>query len=82
MAELSAKTLIRKYTAAYGLDPLDDLRRRRLDKAKQRLADQTVPISEVAASCGFSSQANFYNYFPRHTGMSPTTFRAGGAHDA
>ena len=76
VAGLSTKTLISKYTAAYGQDPLEDLRKRRLDKARNLLTGTDLPINDVAASCGFSSQANFYNYFLRHTGVSPTTYRA------
>ncbi len=79
VAGVSTRTLIRKYTAAFGVDPLEDWRQRRLEKAKQLLTDHGVPIGEVASRCGFSSQANFYNYFLRHTGMSPTTYRSGRA---
>jgi LacI family transcriptional regulator len=75
VAGVSTRTLIRKYTAAFGIDPLEDWRQRRLEKAKGLLEDPDVPVGEVAVRCGFASQANFYNYFQRHTGMSPTVYR-------
>jgi LacI family transcriptional regulator len=78
IANMSTKTLISKYTEAYGLAPLDDLRKRRLDKAMSLLRRTDLSINEVAESCGFYSQANFYNYFLRHTGMSPTNYRVEG----
>jgi LacI family transcriptional regulator len=75
VAGVSVKTLIRNYTAAFGIDPLEDLRQRRLKRAKRLLEDASVAIAEVAEDCGFASQANFYNYFLRHAGMSPTAYR-------
>lgn len=75
LADVSDKTLVRNYTAAFGITPLDDLRQRRLDRAKTALRDFELPITEVARICGFSSQANFYNYFLRHVGVSPSGYR-------
>ena len=78
VAGVSTRTLIRKYTAAFGTDPLEEWRQLRLEKAKRLLEDPEVPVGEVANRCGFSSQANFYNYFLRHVGMSPTAYRGQG----
>lgn len=71
----SFKTLVRRYSEAYGIDPLDEIRELRLGKARRLLADGELSISEIAGSCGFSSQASFYNYFLRHAGCSPSEFR-------
>lgn len=71
----SFKTLVRRYTEAYGIDPLDEIRELRLGRARQLLADGDLSISEIAGSCGFTSQASFYNYFLRHAGCSPSEFR-------
>jgi len=41
-------------------------------------------VAEIATACGFTSQASFYNYFLRHTAISPSDFRGkrqGGAED-
>lgn len=78
VAGVSVRTLTRKYAAAFGVDPLEDWRQRRLEKAKRLLEDPAVPVGEVAHRCGFSSQANFYNYFLRYLGMSPTVYRSRG----
>lgn len=76
VAGVSPRTLIRRYTAAFGIDPLEESRERRLERAKGLLEDKDVPIGEVSRRCGFTSQANFYNYFQRHVGVSPTIYRS------
>lgn len=77
IAGISTRTLIAKYRTAYGVEPLDDLRLRRVNRAKNYLANTDLPINVIANKCGFLSQANFYNYFLRHTGMNPTNYRGG-----
>lgn len=71
----SFKTLVRRYAEAYGIDPLDEIRERRMERARQLLSGGDLSISEIAGNCGFSSQAGFYNYFLRHAGCSPSEFR-------
>ena len=76
LSGFSIKTLVRRYSEAFGIDPAEEIRRIRLDEAKSRLSNTDLPVSEIATSCGFSSQAGFYNYFVRHAGQSPSDFRA------
>lgn len=50
--------------------------RHRLETAAARLlTNRTIPITEVALSCGFASPASFSNSFKKHFGLSPTGFR-------
>lgn len=35
-----------------------------------------MPLSLVAANAGFYDQSHFANTFKRHTGMTPTQYRA------
>lgn len=72
---LSAKTLVRRYRAAFGVDPADQIRGIRLGEARQLLRRTDLSISQVAAKCGFASQAAFYNFFMRHARMAPSEFR-------
>jgi AraC-like DNA-binding protein len=78
---LSPKSLVRHYHATFGVDPVEEIQRLRIARAKRLLAAESRKIVEVAAECGFSSQAAFNNYFRRHTGCSPGAFvkAAGGA---
>jgi LacI family transcriptional regulator len=78
-AKLSGKTLVRQYEEAYGINPLEEAQQLRLAEAKRLLAEPHAVVAEVAAACGFSSQAALYNYFKRHTGVGPSEFRAAAA---
>ena len=48
---------------------------RRLQEAKRMLQRTKLPISKIAATCGFASQNRFTHAFRKHTGMSPTQWR-------
>lgn len=71
-AHLSVKTFVRQYETAFGIHPLAEAQKLRIDTAKQLLASHECTVAEVATRCGFSSQAAFYNYFKRHDGSSPS----------
>jgi len=72
---LSTKTFVRRYLTAFGVDPIEEVNRLRLAEAKRLLAAKTLKVTDVAAICGFSSQAAFNNYFRRHAGCSPSAFQ-------
>ncbi len=46
----------------------------KLDRAKRMISEGDKTISEIAASCGFSSVHYFSRLFKTHTGMSPTAY--------
>lgn len=48
---------------------------RKLSKAKQLLSETDMPISEIAASVGYSDALNFSKMFKKNTGYSPKAFR-------
>jgi AraC family transcriptional regulator len=52
------------------------LRRRRLQYARQRLANREVPLAQVAAEAGFADQSHLTRTFKRFTGMTPSRYRA------
>ena len=78
LAGISAKVLRERYREAYGEGPSEHIRRLRVGEAKRLLVETELPIASIAAACGFSSQAGFYNYFQRHTGWAPKEYRAQG----
>ncbi|MEO5714395.1 MAG: substrate-binding domain-containing protein [Luteolibacter sp.] len=75
MSGLSVKTLVRQYHETFGLDPMKEIHQLRVLEAKRLLDKHSLPISEVASNCGFTSQAAFANYFQRHTGYAPRQYR-------
>jgi two-component system response regulator YesN len=51
--------------------------RARLERAKVLLSDEHVSITEVALMTGFGDLARFDKLFKRHTGLTPSAYRAG-----
>jgi AraC-like DNA-binding protein len=73
--DLSTRTLQRKFVTALGHAPSAILHRLRLDRARDLLRDPARPIGDIAAACGFASQAHFATAFRAAFGMSPTQMR-------
>jgi AraC family transcriptional regulator len=63
-----------------GFTPHHYVSRRRVDRARQLLIEDTaLPLIDVAHRCGFKSQSQFTIVFRRITGVTPGKFRAGHA---
>ena len=78
MAKLTGYSVSRfcaLYAARFGKSPKAELLDIRLTMAKDRLVYSDLPISAVAAGCGFQSLYYFSKYFRQRTGLSPTQFR-------
>jgi AraC family transcriptional regulator len=54
----------------------DYLRYVRVAFARRKLAESSMPIVEIAHGSGFSDQSHLCRVFKRHTGMTPSQFRA------
>lgn len=46
-----------------------------IDVAKQRLADTSLPINEIAEELGFKYATHFTRLFKKHVGISPSEYR-------
>lgn len=78
MAELcrmSVRTFHRAFDAAYGVSPGKYVQLKRIERAKELLADERLTIDAVADRCGFSQPAFFRTIFARETGLTPAQFR-------
>lgn len=71
----SVSALIRGFRGSLGMSPGAYIVGRRTARAAHLLAETDMPIAEIAASCGFSTQAHLANMFRARYGRSPTTFR-------
>jgi AraC-like DNA-binding protein len=69
-------TVFRKWT---GYSPQDYVRRLRVDRARQLLADIDIPIKAVAERCGFANPYHFSRVFHQIDGLSPTRYREAAA---
>lgn len=52
------------------------IRRRRMERAQDLLADSSLTIAQVAERLGYPQQAAFAQAFKQHTGTTPTTWRS------
>ena len=60
----------------YGMPPSRYVTLRRIERAKELLADPERPISEMSALLGYSSVYYFSRVFRQETGLSPSEYRA------
>lgn len=65
-------TLFKKET---GLPLTEYVNRRRIDMAKELLANTSYPLKSIATQCGISDIQYFTRMFKRITGMTPKTYR-------
>ena len=72
---LSYIQFIRRFKQYTGLTPSEYVSGLRLQKAKQLLSETTLPIKEIAYTCGFENEYYFSNFFKKHTQSSPSAFR-------
>ena len=72
---ISRYRLCREYSASYGIPPLQDFNRRRIEQAKSLLLTTDLQVQEVGARCGFENVNHFINLFRKNTGMTPGVFR-------
>ncbi|HET7471279.1 MAG TPA: helix-turn-helix transcriptional regulator, partial [Gemmatimonadales bacterium] len=68
-------TLARGFRQAYGCSVGAYLRRLRIARAAQRLAETDDALAEIALAAGFADQSHFSNLFRQETGISPSAFR-------
>jgi AraC-like DNA-binding protein len=72
---LSASHFSRAFRQSTGLSPHRWLLMRRIDLAKSKLLDRTLPLADVALSCGFADQSHFTRVFTALVGISPGAWR-------
>ena len=74
MVSLKRSQFYKYYTEFFGISPMADLNRARIEKAKMMLTNQDVNVTEVAAAVGYSSIHHFSRTFKDHTGVSPLQY--------
>jgi AraC-like DNA-binding protein len=66
----------RAFKRETGLKPMEWLNQRRLQLARQQLANTRQSVAEIADACGFACPFYFSRVFKKHFGQSPSEFRA------
>jgi len=69
------RALERKFRAVLGRSPLEEIRRIRIERARQLLMHSDLPLKQLAERCGFTSASWFNVAFRQVTGQSPGAFR-------
>jgi len=74
-AGLSASYVTRLFKQWTGTTPMHYLRRARIERARQLLADVDLSIQQVGVQVGFADPYHFSKVFRRIDGLSPSAFR-------
>jgi LacI family transcriptional regulator len=72
---LSRSTLERRFKRAVGRSVSDELRRVRLERAKNLVSKTSLPLKEIAARCGFTTVQHMTALFHQMAGQPPAEFR-------
>ncbi len=72
---LSTAHFARAFVHTTGQSPHQWLIERRVEKAKALLSSTAIPISEIAASCGFCDPSHLTRVFSSRCGIGPSAWR-------
>ena len=75
VAGVAVWTFARHFRESFGRTPHAYIIERRIDRARQLLAQSRLPIKEVAAVCGFADQAHMTRLFQTRLHRTPAALR-------
>ncbi|MQY08043.1 GlxA family transcriptional regulator [Actinomadura macrotermitis] len=75
-AQVSTRTLTRRFHAETGQSPLQWLLRQRLERARELLETTGLPMDLVAHHCGLGSADSLRAHLVRRFGVTPSAYRA------
>jgi AraC family transcriptional regulator len=78
LVDLTRFHFIRAFRQAAGMTPLQFIIRRRIERAREFLAEHGTSIADVAIRSGFGSSIQMTRAFRRIVGMTPSAIRRGG----
>lgn len=67
--------IIRLFREEFGLPPMQYLHQKRMERGQRLLAETTLPLSDVAAQCGYRDRSHFSAAFTKYTDQSPRMYR-------
>lgn len=74
----SRRTLERRFRQATGLSPLAFLAQARIERADWLVRTTALPLTAIAARCGFADSAHFSRRFREAYGLTPSSARRPG----
>ncbi|WP_298366324.1 AraC family transcriptional regulator [uncultured Bradyrhizobium sp.] len=75
LVELSPYHLCRTFRRSFGVPPQKYHAMRRIERAKQMLAERELSITMIAQAIGFGESSTFSSAFRRLTGQTPSRYR-------
>jgi len=72
---MSRSHFARSFKKRTGMAPFEWLRHERVERAKLLLRTGNVPLTRIAAECGFTDQSHFTRVFTRLVGQGPRAWR-------
>src|SRR5713101_493961 len=75
VANLSPYYFSHAFKESFGVPPYRYLTSRRMETAKNFLADPEVSITQIGLDLGFSETSSFTTTFRKHAGLTPTAYR-------
>jgi AraC family transcriptional regulator len=75
-ADLSVYHFVRAFKQSMSVTPIQFLMQRRIERAKELLADSERPLSEIALRVGFKNQSHFTTLFRKFTEVTPKAWRS------
>ncbi|HAA10201.1 MAG TPA: hypothetical protein DCE41_00325 [Cytophagales bacterium] len=78
VCRLSVFHFIRMFKRTTGLTPYQHIKNRKIERAKQLLANGNDPVIQIGYAIGFENPSHFSQVFKTHTGLTPRRFRMEG----
>ncbi|KAI9129989.1 helix-turn-helix domain-containing protein [Acaryochloris sp. CCMEE 5410] len=75
LVDLSSCHFVKVFKQSTGTTPHQYLLRCRIEKAKQLLSQEKVPLAEIAQRVGFHDQSRFTSAFKKRVGVTPKKYR-------
>jgi AraC family transcriptional activator FtrA len=75
LIHVSVRTLQRRFAAATGMTPMQYLQAVRIERSKDLLEAERLPVPEVAERVGYQDRVAFGRLFKKMVGMTPAAYR-------
>lgn len=72
---ISRRALELRFSQLLGRTPAREVRRCRIERAKQLVLNSTQALGQIAKACGYPHQETFTRAFSQEVGMTPSEFR-------